>query len=625
MSESLEKKLKYFDVFCLASGAMVSSGIFILPGLAHAAAGPAVVLSYLLAGLLACTGMLSVAEIITAMPRAGGDYFFIGRTLGPAVGASAGLLSWFSLTLKSAFALVGLSAFLTPLIGIDARILGVLLSFVFIGINLMGTSHAARLQRWLVIGLLILMAVYIISGIGRMEMERLVPFAPTGWYGILSTAGLVFVSYGGLLNVASVAEEVDNPGRTIPKGLFSSLLVIVVFYTLMVFITSGILGASELDNSLTPISDGAMVIAGRTGFVLMSLAASFAFISTANAGLLAASRYLVALARDRLMPGGLARVNERFGTPHPAVLITGALMIVALVLPLDLLVKAASTVLLSTYCLANICVIVLRESRLENYRPRFRAPLYPWLQAVGAVGFVLLIVEMGGQALLISLFLVLGGLAFYWVYGRVRAQREYALLHLLERFIDKPVPDDGLETELKNIIREREQFCLDHFDKAVERAEVLELPTELNLDQTVEMLTSAVQRHTGLSNDQAQKLMADQLEKIAFLVPGLAVVDVPIPELENRLELVLVRPDQALSLGTKTVSGLVLIIRDQDYDHHFLPAAAALAQVALAADFWDRWEKAKNPDRLRDLLLTGHRTRECMVQPQESPPDNTSG
>lgn len=103
----LKKELNLLDVFCIASGAMISSGLFILPGLAHAQAGPAVVVSYLLAGLLAMTGVLSIAELATAMPKAGGDYFFITRGMGPAAGTVAGLLSWLSLSLKSSFALVG--------------------------------------------------------------------------------------------------------------------------------------------------------------------------------------------------------------------------------------------------------------------------------------------------------------------------------------------------------------------------------------------------------------------------------------------------------------------------------------------------------------------------------------
>ena len=112
----LKKSLGVLDVFCIASGAMISSGLFVLPGLAYARAGPAVVVSYVLAGLLAATGLLSTAELATAMPKAGSDYFFIARGMGPAVGTVAGLFNWVSFSLKAAFALVGMAALIQLLL-----------------------------------------------------------------------------------------------------------------------------------------------------------------------------------------------------------------------------------------------------------------------------------------------------------------------------------------------------------------------------------------------------------------------------------------------------------------------------------------------------------------------------
>ncbi len=121
----LKRRLGLLHVFCIASGAMISSGIFVLPGLAYARAGPAVGLSYLLAGALAATGLLSTAELATAMPKAGSDYFFITRSVGPAVGTIAGVLNWVSFSLKSAFALVGMAALIRLLAPIDMRLSGV--------------------------------------------------------------------------------------------------------------------------------------------------------------------------------------------------------------------------------------------------------------------------------------------------------------------------------------------------------------------------------------------------------------------------------------------------------------------------------------------------------------------
>ena len=142
----LKKELNLIDVFCIASGAMISSGLFILPGLAHAKAGPAVVLSYFIAGLLALTGMLSQAELVSAMPKAGGTYFYVTRSMGSAAGTINGLTTWISLSLKTAFALIGMAAFTKIIINIDIRIIALLLCCVFIVVNLIGIKEAGRIQ-----------------------------------------------------------------------------------------------------------------------------------------------------------------------------------------------------------------------------------------------------------------------------------------------------------------------------------------------------------------------------------------------------------------------------------------------------------------------------------------------
>jgi len=297
-----KKELNIVDVFCIATGAMISSGLFILPGLAHAAAGPAVVFSYFLAGLLAMTGMLSQAELVSAMPKTGGTYFYVTRSMGAAAGTIDGLITWFSLSLKTAFALVGMGAFTALFIGVDIRVIALLLCGLFVGINIVGIKEVGKVQRVLVFGLLIILIYYIVRGFPMIDVNNFKPFAPNGIAPIFATAGFVFISFGGLLKVASVAEEVKNPDRTIPLGMITSLCVVSFLYTMVVLVTSGVLGADVLDNSLTPISDGARVFLGDTGVIILNFAAILAFISTANAGIMAASRYPTALAHDGLLP-----------------------------------------------------------------------------------------------------------------------------------------------------------------------------------------------------------------------------------------------------------------------------------------------------------------------------------
>ncbi|MBN2685808.1 MAG: amino acid permease, partial [Pontiellaceae bacterium] len=208
----MKKGLRFIDVFCIAAGAMVSSGIFVLPGLAFAHVGPAMILSYLIAGLLALVGVLSVVELATAMPKAGGDYFFVTRSLGPLIGTVAGLLSWFALSLKTAFAVYGLSEVVVLLSGerVPFFATAVPVTLFFVLLNIKGAEAAARLEVTLVLGLLGLMTIYFFMGLPMMEASRFDPFIRSdhGANAILSTAGFVFVSFGGLLNIATISEEV---------------------------------------------------------------------------------------------------------------------------------------------------------------------------------------------------------------------------------------------------------------------------------------------------------------------------------------------------------------------------------------------------------------------------------
>jgi APA family basic amino acid/polyamine antiporter len=452
----LKRDLGLIHIFCIATGAMISSGIFILPGLAYAKAGPAVILCYFLAGLLSLPGMLSLAEMTTAMPKAGGDCFTIIRSMGPSVGTVAGLLSWFSLSMKSAFALVGMSIFTALLVDMNIHLVAVFFCSVFLFINLIGIKEAGTTQVFMVVGLLLLMALYIVTGLPAVKVNNLSPFAPKGFASVFFTTGFVFVSYAGLLKIASVAEEIKNPSRDIPLGMVLSLLIVMLLYAFMVFVTTGVLEADKLSRSLTPISDGAEVFMGTGGKIALSIAAILAFLSTANAGIMTAARSLIPLSQDGLLPSLFGKINSRFKTPHNALIVTGLFVIFSLFLNLEILVEAASVVLILTNLLACASVIILRESRIHNYQPHFRTPLYPWLQIFGIVGFSFVIFEMGSEALLISCLLIVVAVFVYWFYGRIRTNREYALLHLIERVTAKELTSYSLETELREIIRERD-------------------------------------------------------------------------------------------------------------------------------------------------------------------------
>ncbi len=607
----LKKELGLLQVFCLASGAMISSGLFILPGMAHARAGPAVIASYFLAALFALTGLLSQAELVSAMPKAGGTYFYVKRAMGPAMGSVDGLVTWFSLTLKSAFALVGMAAFTAYIIDLDVRLIALALCTVFIVLNLVGIKEAARVQVVLVVGLIAALTVYIVRGAPSVTVENLAPFNPYGPGAVLSTAGFVFVSYGGLLKVASVAEEVKDPGHVVPLGMILSLLVVGLLYVAVVFVTSGVMDDAKLNISITPISDGAAVFLGSKGRIILSIAAIFAFISTANAGIMAASRYPLALSRDRLLPGMLGRVNERFKTPHFSILATGIMMSVFLFFKLDILVKAASAVMILTYSFSCLSIIILRESGLQNYQPVFKSPLYPWVQIAGIAGSIFLLAGMGKTALTTAAAALFCGFFVYWVYGRIRSGREFALLHIIERITAKELTTRSLESELKEIIRERDDIVKDRFDHLIEKAIVMDVAGPLKAAEFFAMVADEMADRLGIEKAIMMKLLHDrEKDSSTVLTPGLAIPHIVVHG-EGRFEIMLARCREGVefSESSPSIRAIFVLAGSRDERNFHLRALAGLAQIVQDSHFEERWIKAKGREGLRDLILLGKRRR----------------
>ncbi|RKY41035.1 MAG: hypothetical protein DRP85_07350 [Candidatus Makaraimicrobium thalassicum] len=607
----LKRELNLLDVFCVATGAMISSGLFILPGLAHAQAGPAVVLSYLLAGLLAMTGMLSQAELVSAMPKAGGTYFYVTRSMGPAMGTIDGLLTWLSISLKSSFALVGMAAFTGLVMDVNPRIVALVFCLIFVAVNFIGIKGAGRFQVGLVVLLITLLSVYVIRGLPAVRVQNFDPFLPYGFASVFSTAGLVFISYGGLLKVASIAEEVKDPGRTVPLGMIFSLIAASILYTLIVFITSGVLGAGQLDHSLTPLSDGAAVFMGQWGITALSIAAILAFISTANAGIMAGSRYPLALSRDHLLPGFFGNIHRRFKTPDVSIIATGIIMISALFLDLYVLVEVASTVLILTFMFSCICVIIMRESGVQNYQPKFRAPFYPWIQVIGIFGCWLLVVNMGKEALFIGSLLFACGLAVFWFYGRRRTKKDFALLHLIERVAARELVDVSLESELREIIRERDDITKDRFDRIIEDSIVLDIGEAMPVKDFFKLVTEKIASKLRTPPSAILRLLLDREEESStVLSPTLAIPHIII-EGEHTFVILLARCKKGIIFpeADRKVHTVFVIAGTRDERNFHLRALSAIAQIVQDPHFEKTWMAAKNEEALRDIVLLGKRRR----------------
>ncbi len=499
----LTRSLGLRHVFVLSTGAMLSSGLFLLPGLAAAEAGPSAILAYLIAGALAIPAMLAVAELSTAMPRAGGAYFFLERALGPAVGTVAGMATWLSLVLKDAFALVGMSAYLNIAFDIPSKPLAVALIALFTVINILGSRASAALQLLLVTFVLAVLAWFIAAGLfeigagdGAGEMK---PFFTDGTTGLVAVVGLVFVSYGGLTKVASAAEEIEDPSRNIPLGMSLSLFVSTAVYTLGVWVAVAVVPSNQLHNDLAPIHSAAEAILPAAGAILVALAAIAAFSSATNAGILAAARYPLAMSRDGLLAARFQNLT-RFNTPVWGILVTGAGMaIVVVAFDVSAIAKLASAFVLLTLGLVNAAVIVLRAARISSYAPGFKAPFFPYLQLFAIGVDVFLIIELGALALLLTGASVAIGVAWYVFYGRRRARHSGAIYHVFERW--GQLVDRGIDRDLSHAMQSHGLRADDEYPGLIARATVLSVPAGEDIQEAAFRASEILSRRMGVDVD----------------------------------------------------------------------------------------------------------------------------
>jgi amino acid transporter/nucleotide-binding universal stress UspA family protein len=440
--KELERDLGLFSVLAISIGAMIGSGIFILPALALKIAGPAVILAYLLAGLLVVPAALSKSEMATAMPEAGGTYIYIERGMGPLLGTVAGVGTWFSLSFKSALALVGGVPYLLLLLDLPLKPVALGLATILILVNILGAKQTGRLQLGIVIVMLAALGWFAAGSAPNVQAANYAGFFDNGVGGLLAATGLVFVSYAGVTKVASVAEEVEDPGRNLPLGILGSLAFTTVLYVAIVSVVVGVVDGASVAGSLTPIAVAAEATLGEFGVIAVILAAILALISTANAGILSSSRYPFAMSRDQLAPPSFATISERFGTPVTAITLTGAVLLVLIAfVPVLEIAKLASAFQILVFVLINVALIAFREGSAE-YEPSFTSPLYPWMQIFGAITGVLLLTQMGLLALVGAVGIVIGSGVWYLLYVSPRVDREGAATDAIRREVGRNALSD---------------------------------------------------------------------------------------------------------------------------------------------------------------------------------------
>lgn len=421
----LNRTLGLTNTLTLGIGTMIGAGIFILPSIATGRAGPAASISYLIGGLIAICTAISLSELATGVSRSGGSYYYINRSLGPFFGTITGMGMWMGLIFASAFYMIGFEYYVSNILNIDivifaipvtTRTLAVMVTLFLIGINFRGTKGAGSFQNVIVLLLLTIIVFYIIVGSLHIESNNLEPFAPKGWAPVAGVAGLVFIGFMGFEVVATVAEEVREPQRNLWKGMIGSVVIVTIIYMIIIIVTVGIVDYRVLSGERTPVAFAAEAFMGTNGSQLITIAAIFATVSSAHASILSASRISFAMGKDGIVFPWTTKIHRVYGTPGNAILITGLLIIVFLIVgKVELLAETAGFMFLMTFALLHGCVWVLRRSDPDWYTPSFRAPLFPLFQIVGASLCIVLMMFLSLESMLAGFLLI--GLSILWYRG----------------------------------------------------------------------------------------------------------------------------------------------------------------------------------------------------------------
>jgi len=613
----LKRHLGTWDVFCIGSGAMISSGLFILPSIAFAKAGPSIVISYFIAGILMIPSIFAQAELASAMPKGGGTYFFIQRSVGSFVGMFSGFANWFSIGLKSAFALVGIGAFLEYVVKgavpyEQIKIAAAFFCLVFMFLNLFSIKSVASIQRYLVVFLFAALIIYIAGGAYYFRPENFSPFMPMGFKSMLGVSGLVFISYGGITKVAAIAEDTKNPHRTLPMGMFLSFFCVQLIYIGAILVTEGVLPQGEIISTLTPLTHGAFKLGGTVFAVIISLAAMVAFITTANAGMLTSSRIPLAMAEDDLLPKGLTRISRKFHSPYVSVILT-ALFLLCFILFLDLeqLVKVASTLMIILFILVNLAVIIMRESKIINYRPIFKTPLYPWMPIFAVVAYSFLIVEMGKFAISVSLGFILLSVIVYYLFVARTERKQSAMMHLVERITARELADTSLEQELQEIIHKRDNVVKDRFDHILESCPILDIPGSISKEDLFLLVADKLAERLELKSDYIIDLLNKREQQSTTVIEkGLAIPHI-IVEGERKFEIIVVRAGEGIIFSPGERVKVVFVLAGSLDERNFhLRVLMSIAQIVREHNFSANFARARNESQLRMLLLSSTRKRQ---------------
>jgi basic amino acid/polyamine antiporter, APA family len=454
----LRRNLSALDLTVFGVGVIIGTGIFVLTGeVAKTDAGPAVAISFVIAGIVCGLAAICYAEFASTVPVAGSAYTFSYATLGEFV---AWIIGWdlvLELALGAATVSVGWSGYLNQLLGdlgipLPTSIAGetavvnipaIVIALVMTGVLVLGIKLSSRVTAVIVAVKIVIVLLVIVVGVFFVKAANYTPFVPPaqpraaggGWSapliqlisgfapstfgvgGILAGAAIVFFAFIGFDIVATAAEETRNPKRDLPRGIIGSLAICTLLYVAVSLVVVGMQNYTQLSVT-APLADAFRSVGLPVFSGIISLGALAGLTSVVLILMLGQSRVLFAMSRDHLLPPAIGVVHPRWGTPYRITIGTGVVVaVLAGFLPISTLAELVNIGTLFAFVLVSIAVWLLRRSRPDLPRS-FRVPLVPLLPLVSAAASLYLMLNLPAETWLRFAVWMVIGLVVYWSYSR---------------------------------------------------------------------------------------------------------------------------------------------------------------------------------------------------------------
>ena len=403
-----KQTLGLFDATAISVGAIIGAGIFVVTGIAAGLAGSALVISMLIAAIISILTALSFAELTAWQPKEGSIYEYTYQLISPFAGFLVGWMWMLSNVFTGAAVSLGFAHYLTALFPVlPASWVASILCMAFTALNFFGIRQSARLNNFIVVAKLLILAFFVIFGLTHVKMANFVPFAPFE-VGVLYGACFIFFAYGGFARVAIVADEVKDAKRNVPRAIFLSLAISTIVYIFVGAVAVGLVGAPELADSNSPLTRAIGVTNNAAASSIISAGALLATASVLLTSILGVSRMAYAMAKRKDIPKALGKLHIKHNTPYYSIWLTGALMaLLVLIIDLSKVVAISTFALLFYYFFANLSALRLKDEK--RLYPRF----VPILGTASCLTLLVFIFFASTQAWIIGIAGLIAGVIYY--------------------------------------------------------------------------------------------------------------------------------------------------------------------------------------------------------------------